>query len=60
MDSGSMLGVTITPSKNGIWILGNIKIDTRLCAGANITNVKGLTPAQTVSLIALVAIDRSK
>jgi WD40 repeat protein len=31
-------------------------IDTRLCAGANITNVKGLTPAQTDSLIALGAI----
>jgi WD40 repeat protein len=30
-------------------------IDTRLCAGANITNVKGLTPAQTDSLIALGA-----
>ncbi len=35
-------------------------IDTRLCAGANITNVKGLTPAQTNSLIALGAIDHSK
>jgi WD40 repeat protein len=31
-------------------------IDTRLCAGANITNVKGLTPAQTDSLLALGAI----
>jgi WD40 repeat protein len=30
-------------------------IDPRLCAGANITNVKGLTPAQTDSLIALGA-----
>jgi WD40 repeat protein len=30
-------------------------IDTRLCAGANITNVKGLTPAQTDSLLALGA-----
>jgi WD40 repeat protein len=30
-------------------------IDYRLCAGANITNVKGLTPAQTDSLIALGA-----
>jgi WD40 repeat protein len=32
-------------------------IDTRLCAGANITNVKGLTPAQTDALLALGAID---
>jgi WD40 repeat protein len=32
-----------------------ISIDHRLCAGANITNVKGLTPAQTDSLIALGA-----
>jgi WD40 repeat protein len=31
-------------------------IDTRLCAGANITNVKGLTPAQIDSLIDLGAI----
>ncbi len=31
-------------------------IDTRLCAGANITNVKGLTPAQTDALLALGAI----
>jgi WD40 repeat protein len=31
-------------------------IDTRLCVGANITNVKGLTPAQTDSLLALGAI----
>jgi predicted NACHT family NTPase len=31
-------------------------IDPRLCAGANITNVKGLTPAQTDALIALGAI----
>ncbi len=30
-------------------------IDTRLCAGANITNVKGLTPAQIDSLLALGA-----
>jgi WD40 repeat protein/DNA-binding Xre family transcriptional regulator len=30
-------------------------IDPRLCAGANITNVKGLTPAQTDSLLALGA-----
>jgi predicted NACHT family NTPase/DNA-binding Xre family transcriptional regulator len=30
-------------------------IDTRLCAGANITNVKGLTPAQTDALLALGA-----
>jgi predicted NACHT family NTPase len=30
-------------------------IDYRLCAGANITNVKGLTPAQTESLLALGA-----
>jgi WD40 repeat protein len=30
-------------------------IDTRLCAGANITNVKGLTPAQADSLLALGA-----
>jgi predicted NACHT family NTPase len=30
-------------------------IDYRLCAGANITNVKGLTPAQTDSLLALGA-----
>ncbi|WP_309734514.1 hypothetical protein [Chamaesiphon sp. OTE_75_metabat_556] len=29
--------------------------DTRLCAGANITNVKGLTPAQIDSLLALGA-----
>jgi WD40 repeat protein len=31
-------------------------IDPRLCAGANITNVKGLTPAQTNALLALGAI----
>jgi WD40 repeat protein len=31
-------------------------IDPRLCAGANITNVKGLTPAQTDALFALGAI----
>jgi WD40 repeat protein len=31
-------------------------IDPRLCAGANITNVKGLTPAQTDALLALGAI----
>ncbi len=31
-------------------------IDYRLCAGANITNVKGLTPAQIDSLLALGAI----
>jgi WD40 repeat protein len=31
-------------------------IDYRLCAGANITNVKGLTPAQTDALLALGAI----
>jgi WD40 repeat protein len=30
-------------------------IDTRLCAGANITNVKGLTRAQTDALLALGA-----
>jgi predicted NACHT family NTPase len=30
-------------------------IDYRLCAGANITNVKGLTPAQTDALLALGA-----
>jgi predicted NACHT family NTPase len=30
-------------------------IDTRLCAGANITNVKGLTPAQADALFALGA-----
>ncbi len=30
-------------------------IDPRLCAGANITNVKGLTPAQTDALLALGA-----
>jgi WD40 repeat protein len=30
-------------------------IDTRLCADANITNVKGLTPAQTDALLALGA-----
>jgi WD40 repeat protein len=36
-------------------------IDTRLCAGANITNVKGLTPAQIDSLLALgVKIDDGK
>ncbi|WP_310485709.1 hypothetical protein, partial [Chamaesiphon sp. VAR_48_metabat_403] len=35
-------------------------IDTRLCAGANITNVKGLTDAQIASLIALGAIDRNR
>jgi WD40 repeat protein len=35
-------------------------IDTRLCAGANITNVKGLTPAQADSLIALGAIDDNR
>jgi predicted NACHT family NTPase len=35
-------------------------IDPRLCAGANITNVKGLTTAQTASLIALGAIDNNK
>jgi predicted NACHT family NTPase len=34
-----------------------LPIDTRLCAGANITNVKGLTPAQTDALLALGAID---
>jgi WD40 repeat protein len=36
------------------------KIDTRLCAGANITNVKGLTPAQTDSLIALGAFSEDR
>lgn len=35
-------------------------IDTRLCAGANITNVKGLTPAQIDSLLALGAIDDNR
>ncbi len=35
-------------------------IDTRLCAGANITNVKGLSDAQTDSLIALGARDDNR
>jgi WD40 repeat protein len=35
-------------------------IDHRLCAGANITNVKGLTPAQIDSLFALGAIDENR
>jgi WD40 repeat protein len=35
-------------------------IDHRLCAGANITNVKGLTSAQTDALIALGARDDNK
>jgi WD40 repeat protein len=35
-------------------------IDYRLCAGANITNVKGLTPAQIDSLLALGAIDNNR
>jgi WD40 repeat protein len=35
-------------------------IDPRLCAGANITNVKGLTPAQTDSLLALGAFDNNR
>jgi WD40 repeat protein len=35
-------------------------IDYRLCAGANITNVKGLTPAQIDSLLALGAIDDNR
>jgi WD40 repeat protein len=35
-------------------------IDPRLCAGANITNVKGLTPAQTDALLALGAFDNNR
>jgi WD40 repeat protein len=35
-------------------------IDQRLCAGANITGAKGLTPAQTDSLIALGAFDDNR
>jgi WD40 repeat protein len=34
--------------------------DNSLCAGANITNVKGLTPAQIDSLLALGAIDDNR
>ena len=35
-------------------------IDYRLCASANITNVKGLTPAQTDALLALGAFDDNR
>jgi WD40 repeat protein len=58
-DSGQLL---YSASRDGTikeWDLstGNClrTIDTRLCAGANITNVKGLTPAQTDALLALGA-----
>jgi WD40 repeat protein len=47
-----------------LWCLATEKcistIDTRLCAGANITGARGLTPAQTDSLIALGAFDDNR
>ncbi len=43
--------------KNGEYLRS---IDTRLCAGANITNVKGLTLAQTDALLVLGAFDDNR
>jgi WD40 repeat protein len=56
--SGSDDGtIKIWDIKSGICVS---MIDPRLCAGANITGVKGLTPAQTDALIALGAFDDNR